>query len=79
MCRRCTDLFPDTWGRKDWGRTEVGLIQTHISAVWGLMGGRGLEALNLHHLFCEHSDGILLNKGLNVEVAFECFWTYKLR
>ena len=38
------------------GRTNVGVIQTHVSAAWGLMGGHCLENIYLHHLFCKHNE-----------------------
>lgn len=38
------------------GRTNVGVIQTHISAARGLMGGHCLENIYLPHLFCEHNE-----------------------
>lgn len=53
------------------GRTDVGILRTHISAAWGLMGGHGLEAFTCTICSANTMTSILPNKGLNVEVAFQ--------
>lgn len=55
------------------GRTTVGIIGTHISA-WELMGGHCLETFTCTICSANTITGILLNEGLNVEVAFQCLF-----
>lgn len=75
MCRRCMDLFPDIWGRKDWGWSHS---DPHFSCLGadGWTRPRSIEpAPSVLQIQWWH----LAEQGLNVEVAFQCFWTYKLR
>ena len=67
MCGKCTDLFSNIWDGKD----HCWYNWNHISAAWGLLGGRSLEAFTCTICFTNTMTSILLNEGLHGEVAFQ--------